>query len=71
MPIRATRTRFLPANADWASMSVRSGVEIMHNQPSFFELVGTVGLKPAHPLQQDAVATFIPLCGLHKAIVII
>ena len=27
------------------------------------------GLKPARPLEQDAVAIFIPLCGLHKAIV--
>ena len=29
------------------------------------------GLKPAQPLQQDAVAIFIPLCGLHKATVIL
>ena len=30
--------------------------------------VGRV-LKPVYPLQQDAVAIFIPLCGPHKAMV--
>ena len=29
-----------------------------------------LGLKPAQPLQQDTVATFIPLCASHKPIVI-
>ena len=36
-----------------------------------WQLVGANGLKPAQSLQQDAVTTFIPLGGLHKAMVIL
>ena len=35
-----------------------------------FNAVGA-GLKPAQPLQQDAVTILIPLCGIHNAIVIL
>ena len=50
--------RLSQCQSDWTKMD--------SNAP----LAVGAGLKPAQPLQQDADAIFIPLCGLHKNIVI-